>query len=240
MPAFVGLGAPYWDPDARGAIIGLTRGTRPAEIARATLDVDRLPGPRRRWRRWTPTVGRAAARSLRVDGGRPRTTCCCSSRRDLLGVPVERPVVAETTALGAAYLAGLAVGFWRDTAEVAANWALDRRFEPSMEADRRGRPRLAAGVERPRGWAGPDDLTGALGDASRRSSAIRARSAKISAVQVRRQSPRLRRGKAVIAITAIRRSSTTTRTPLTADARTREGSRGYREEFSFSCTTTRI
>jgi glycerol kinase len=155
VPAFVGLGAPHWDPHARGALLGLTRGTGLPEIARATIEsiayqvrdvldaMDADAGTR--------------LRALRVDGGAAVNDALLQFQADILDVPVERPVVAETTALGAAYLAGLAVGFWRDPADVAANWALDRRFEPSMDAVRR--ERLLRGwrraVERSLGWAEP-------------------------------------------------------------------------------------
>jgi glycerol kinase len=153
VPAFVGLGAPYWDPTARGTLVGLTRGTGLAEIARATLEsiafqvrdvLDAMDAD----------TGAPLA-ALRVDGGAAANDLLLQFQADLLDVPVERPVVAETTALGAAYLAGLAVGFWRDTADLEANWRLDRRFVPSMASDRRDR--LYAGwrraVERSRGWA---------------------------------------------------------------------------------------
>jgi len=153
VPAFVGLGAPYWDPTARGTLVGLTRGTGLAEIARATLEsiayqvrdvLDAMDAD----------TG-APLGALRVDGGAAANDLLLQFQADLLDVPVERPVVAETTALGAAYLAGLAVGFWRDTADLEANWRLDRRFTPSMAPDRRDR--LYAGwrraVDRSRGWA---------------------------------------------------------------------------------------
>lgn len=153
VPAFVGLGAPYWDPHARGLLIGMTRGTGLAEIARATLEsiayqvrdvADAMAADRG-----------AALEELRVDGGAAVNDLLLGFQADLLGVPVERPRVLETTAFGAACLAGLAVGFWRDLAEVEATWALDRRFEPSMPRERRAR--LYAGwgraVERSRGWA---------------------------------------------------------------------------------------
>ncbi len=156
VPAFVGLGAPHWDPDARGALLGLTRGTGLAEIARATIEsiayqvrdvldaMDADAGSR--------------LQALRVDGGAAVNDTLLQFQADILDVPVERPVVAETTALGAACLAGLAVGFWRDPADVAANWALDRRFEPAMDPARR--ERLLRGwrraVERSLGWARPD------------------------------------------------------------------------------------
>jgi glycerol kinase len=156
VPAFTGLGAPYWDPDARGAILGITRGTGLAEIARATLDgiahqvADVVEA-------MVADVGRPLA-GLRADGGAAANDGLMQLQADLLDLPVERPVVAETTALGAAYLAGLAVGFWRNVAELRANWALDRRFEPVMgEKERtRGRARWARAVDRAREWESVD------------------------------------------------------------------------------------
>ena len=155
VPAFTGLGAPYWDPNARGMIVGLTRGTGLAELARATLESIALQ---------VADVLEAMAadsgepvRALRVDGGAAANDLLLQLQADLLGIPVERPVVAETTALGAAYLAGLAVGHWDGLDDLAANWALDRRFEPSMSEDRR-RSMLHGwhrAVERSRGWVEP-------------------------------------------------------------------------------------
>ena len=135
VPAFTGLGAPYWDPDARGTIVGITRGTGRAEIARATLEsiafqvADVIEA-------MTADAG-AQLGVLRVDGGAAANDLLVQLQADLLGVAVERPVVGETTALGAAYLAGLAVGYWQTTEDIEANWALDRRFEPVMSDDRR-------------------------------------------------------------------------------------------------------
>ena len=152
VPAFVGLGAPYWDPYARGAILGLTRGTTTAHIARAAVDSmayqtrDVLDVMQRESGTRLP--------SLKVDGGAAANAQLLQFQADLLGVPVRRPVVAETTALGAAYLAGLAVGYWKDLDELRANWALDREFAPAItEATRhdlyRGWQRA---VERSRDW----------------------------------------------------------------------------------------
>ena len=156
VPAFTGLGAPHWDPRARGAIVGLTRGTGLPELARATLEAiafqvhDVLEA-------MAADAGEPSA-SLRVDGGAAASDLLLQLQADLLGVPVERPVVPETTALGAAYLAGLAVGYWLDPAEIEANWALDRRFEPQMPAERR--ERLLRGwrraVERSLDWVEAD------------------------------------------------------------------------------------
>jgi len=155
VPAFVGLGAPHWDPYARGTIVGLTRGSGLAEIARATLEsiafqvadvVDAMVAD-----------GTPRPTALRVDGGAAANDLLLQLQADVLDVPIERPAVLETTALGAAYLAGLAVGFWPDLASIEANWALDRRFEPAMAPSRR--ERLLEGwhraVERSKGWARP-------------------------------------------------------------------------------------
>lgn len=153
VPAFTGLGAPYWDPDARGAILGITRGTELGHIARATLEAiaDQVADVVRAMEADRGQLLKA----LRVDGGAARNDDLLQLQADLLDVAIERPVVAETTALGAAYLAGLALGYWSGTAEIAAKWALDRRFDPAMsETDRGARRRTwAKGVERVRGWA---------------------------------------------------------------------------------------
>jgi glycerol kinase len=152
VPAFTGLGAPWWDPDARGTITGITRGTTRAHIARATLEsiafqvADVLEA--------MASDAGAGLDVLRVDGGAAANDLLLQLQADLLGVPVERPVVGETTALGAAYLAGLAMGYWESRRAIEANWALDRRFEPSMSADRRASMRhdWRRAVERSRGW----------------------------------------------------------------------------------------
>jgi glycerol kinase len=135
VPAFVGLGAPHWDPYARGIIAGLTRSTSIAHIARAAVESmayqtrDVLDAMQK-------DAGLALA-ALKVDGGASANGALLQFQADLLGVPVRRPVVAETTALGAAYLAGLAVGYWQDTGDVTRNWALDREFVPALaEAER--------------------------------------------------------------------------------------------------------
>ena len=155
VPAFAGLGAPHWDPDARGLIIGLTRGTGLPEIARATLESiayqvhDVVE-------RWTPTG--APLSELRVDGGAARNDTLLQFQADLLGVTVERPRVTETTAWGAASLAGLAVGVWDGLEALAAIRQVDRRFEPSMTADRRAEKLRGwhRAVERAKGWARDD------------------------------------------------------------------------------------
>ena len=154
VPAFVGLGAPYWDPDARGTIVGLTRGSGAAELARATLEaiafqvrdvVEAMDGDLH-----SPLT------ELRVDGG-GAGDLVCQLIADQVGLPVERPVVRETTAFGAAALAGLAVGFWSDPGEIAAVRAVERRFEPAASAHRRDADyrEWRRAVDRSRGWASP-------------------------------------------------------------------------------------
>jgi glycerol kinase len=153
VPAFVGLGAPYWDMYARGLIIGITRGTERKHIARATLEAiayltrDVLEA-------MISDTGKSIPR-LKVDGGAAKSDFLMQFQADITGIEVWRPKVFETTSLGAAYLAGLAVGFWRDLEEIRANWALDRIFKPSMDPERR--ERLYAGwraaVKRALGWA---------------------------------------------------------------------------------------
>jgi glycerol kinase len=135
VPAFTGLGAPYWDPEARGAILGLTRDMGVAEIARAALDAvcfqtrDLLEAMAKDMKR----SGLKAPKALKVDGGMVRSDWFCQRLADLTGLPVDRPQVTETTALGAAYLAGLAAGLFKDTKDIAARWALERRFKPEMK-----------------------------------------------------------------------------------------------------------
>jgi glycerol kinase len=153
VPAFVGLGAPHWDPYARGAIFGLTRGTTAAHLARAAVESMAFQ---------TCDVLQAMQKDsgmqlseLKVDGGASVNRALMQFQADLLDVTVRRPVVAETTALGAAYLAGLAVGYWHDLTDIADNWALDGQYEPSMPTARRdaliGRWREA--VQRAKNWA---------------------------------------------------------------------------------------
>ena len=152
VPAFVGLGAPYWDPYARGTIVGLTRGSEVAHIARATLE-SMCYQTRDVLEAMTADSG-VHVKTLRVDGGAVVNNLLMQFQADILGVPVQRPKVAETTALGAAYLAGLATGFWGSEKEVAEHWAIDRTFEPAMSAS--DRERLYAGwkraVERSMHW----------------------------------------------------------------------------------------
>ncbi len=152
VPAFAGLGAPHWDQSARGAIVGLTRGSTRAHIARAALEsiayqsADLLAA-------MTADSG-IALKELRVDGGATVNNLLMQFQADLLGVPVVRPVVTETTALGAAYLAGLAVGFWRDVAEIAALWRKERIFTPAPAANLEARIKdWQRAVERSRHWA---------------------------------------------------------------------------------------
>jgi len=139
VPAFTGLGAPYWDPRARGAILGLTRDTGAAEIARAALDAVCY-----QTRDLLEAMGRDMAdsglpppRALKVDGGMVKNDWFCQRLADLTGLPVERPQVTETTALGAAYLAAIGAGLFRDFADISKAWALDRRFEPVLPASSR-------------------------------------------------------------------------------------------------------
>jgi glycerol kinase len=133
VPAFTGLGTPHWDAYARGTMVGLSRGTTKAHIARAALEAIAFQSAE-----VLMAMQRDAGQplvELRVDGGATANDLLMQFQADLLGVPVVRPQVTETTALGAAYLAGLAVGFWGSTDEVAANWQIDRRFEPAMPRD---------------------------------------------------------------------------------------------------------
>jgi glycerol kinase len=155
VPAFVGLGAPYWDPDARGAIFGLTRGSGTAAIARATLD-SIAHQVRDVVEAMDADLG-SPLRGLRVDGG-GAGDLVCGLIADQLGRSIERPVVRETTAFGAAALAGLAIGFWESPAELAALRRVERRFEPSAEEPVREAARRAwrRAVERTRGWAASD------------------------------------------------------------------------------------
>jgi glycerol kinase len=153
VPAFAGLGAPHWDAYARGSMFGLTRGSTGAHIARAALEsiayqsADVLAAMER-------DAGITLA-ELRVDGGATANNLLMQFQADLLGVPVVRPKVLETTALGAGYLAGLAVGYWRDAADVGANWQNDRHFEPAMSRERVGELRAGwdKAVARAKAWA---------------------------------------------------------------------------------------
>jgi glycerol kinase len=155
VPAFAGLGTPDWDGYARGALVGLTRGTTRAHIARAALEAIALQS--------ADVFGamtrdaRIPLQELRVDGGASRNNLLMQMQADFLGVPVVRPQVTETTALGAAYLAGLATGFWSGGDEIAAQWRADRRFEPRLAEPARAAKlaRWREAVERAKGWARP-------------------------------------------------------------------------------------
>ncbi|WP_196600928.1 glycerol kinase GlpK [Pectinatus frisingensis] len=135
VPAFVGLGAPYWDMKARGAIFGITRGTSKNHIIRATLDS--LAYQTKDVLDAMQADSGIKLNALKVDGGAVANNLMMQFQSDLLGVPVDQPKVVETTALGASYLAGLAVGFWKNKEELVKNWQLDRRFEPDMSEDTR-------------------------------------------------------------------------------------------------------
>ena len=148
VPALTGLGAPDWDPRARGLIVGITRGTTRAHIVRATLEaiafevrdvIDTMP----------------ELKSLAVDGGASANNLLCQIQADQLGVPVERPQIVETTALGAAFVAGLGTGVWQSTEDLQETWALDRRFEPvpDREIPDAAHVRWRSAVERSKGWA---------------------------------------------------------------------------------------
>jgi glycerol kinase len=151
VPALTGLGAPHWDPHARGTIVGITRGTTRAHLVRATLEaiafevrdvVDTLPSE-------------TALTSLTVDGGASANNLLCQIQADQLGVAVERPEVVDTTALGAAFLAGLGTGVWKSTDDLRETWSLDRRFEPSGDraAADAAHARWRDAVERSKSWA---------------------------------------------------------------------------------------
>ena len=153
VPAFTGLGTPYWDPHARGTILGLTLGSTKAHVVRATLDAIAL-----QTRDVVQTMqgdSGVALSELRADGGAVTNGLLMQTQADLLGIPVVVPAVTETTALGAAYLAGLGVGFWPDSATVAAQWQVAARYEPQISTDER-ESRYAAwqrAVSRARDWA---------------------------------------------------------------------------------------
>lgn len=155
VPAFVGLGAPYWDAYARGTIFGLTRGTTSGHLARAALESmafqtrDLIEAMQR--------DSGVALSMLKVDGGASVNDALMQFQADMLGVAVQRPSVAETTALGAAYLAGLAVGYWDDTSDVTKNWAIDREFQPAMQESERNQRygRWKAAVSRTLDWEHP-------------------------------------------------------------------------------------
>ncbi len=135
VPAFVGLGTPYWDSDVRGAMFGVTRGTTKEHFVRATLES--LAYQTRDVLSAMEADSNISVKTLRADGGAVKNNFLMQFQGDILNVPVQRPVINETTALGAAYLAGLAVGFWKDQAEIAEQWKLEKSFEPAMEEEKR-------------------------------------------------------------------------------------------------------
>lgn len=142
VPAFTGLGAPYWDQYARGTIVGITRGVNKYHIIRATLDsiayqVHDVLGAMR-------ADSGISLSSLKVDGGASANDFLMQTQADIINAPVNRPVCVETTAMGAAYLAGLAVGYWKDKDDVRRNWSIDRTFMPAIDDTERGK--------RIRGW----------------------------------------------------------------------------------------
>lgn len=153
VPAFAGLGAPHWDPYARGTLVGMTRGSNKAHIARAALES--IAYQTRDVLTAMEADSGIQLTELRVDGGASMNDLLMQFQADLLGVPVVRSAVSETTALGAAYLAGLAVGYWSHQDEIADNWREAKRFEPAMDAETR--EKLVRGwekaVQASRGWA---------------------------------------------------------------------------------------
>ncbi|MEU4236264.1 glycerol kinase GlpK [Actinoplanes sp. NPDC026619] len=152
VPAFSGLFAPYWRPDARAAIVGLSRYHTAAHITRAALEA--ICYQTRDVVQAMAADSGTALDCLKVDGGVTANALCMQLQADILGVPVSRPAVAETTALGAAYAAGLAVGFWTSPDELRANWREDRRWQPSWSAERRdeGTTRWRAAIDRTLDW----------------------------------------------------------------------------------------
>ncbi len=152
VPALTGLGAPHWDPHARGTILGLTRGTTRAHLVRATLEaitfevrdvIDTMP---------------TRLTSMMVDGGAAANDLLCQLQADLLGLPVQRPEIVETTALGAAFMAGLGTGVWDSTDDLRETWRLDREFAPDRSEEAKERTEAAyalwsKGVERAKSWA---------------------------------------------------------------------------------------
>lgn len=153
VPAFVGLGTPHWDPYARGTIIGLERGTTGGHIAHATLQS--MAYQSRDLVEAMERDAKTKLKQLRVDGGATANNKLMQFQADILGARAQRPVVKETTALGAAYLAGLATGFWKNQSDVTKNWALDREFKPKMKASQRKElyTKWLDAVERAKGWA---------------------------------------------------------------------------------------
>jgi glycerol kinase len=153
VPAFTGLGSPWWDPHARGTVVGITRGTTRGHLARAVLDAISLQT--RDVVDAMTAVSGLPIPSLKADGGAAANDLLLQLQADDLQVPVSRPVIQETTALGAAYLAGLAEGVWGSPADITTNWRLDATFEPRAEAAAADARHAAwtRAVERSRGWA---------------------------------------------------------------------------------------
>jgi len=151
VPAFVGLGAPHWDPYARGTIIGLTRGTGRAQLVRAAVEA--MAYQTRDVIEAMEEDSGSSFQELRVDGGAVVMDVLCQFQADLLGIPVRRPRLTETTSLGAAYLAGLGAGVWSDS-DLKGLWKLDREFTPAMSRDQALslQHRWRQAVERSRGW----------------------------------------------------------------------------------------
>jgi glycerol kinase len=153
VPAFAGLGAPHWDQYARGALVGMTRGTSRAHIARAALEgialqaADVLEAMQ--------SDSGLALSQLRVDGGASANNLLMQIQADVLGIRVVRPKNAESTAMGAAYLAGLAVGYWSDVESIGRQWQIDRIFDPEMESSERARVRSVwhRALDRSRDWS---------------------------------------------------------------------------------------
>ena len=150
MPALTGLGAPDWDPYARGTILGITRGTTAAHLTRATLEA--ITYEVRDVASLIVREAELSLTSLRVDGGASANDLLCQLQADQLQTPVSRPKVVETTALGAAFLAGLGSGVWADADELRHTWRLDAAFRP-RPIDESGYQRWRRGVERAKGWA---------------------------------------------------------------------------------------
>jgi len=156
VPAFTGLGAPHWDAHARGAIIGITRGTKAGHLARAALEsiahqtADLMDAMQQ--------DSGIPIDTLRVDGGAARNDTLLQFQADLLGIPVVRPAITETTSLGAAFLAGLAVGFWKNTEEIQTQWKVDKEFQPRMPAEEveHLRNRWHNALGRSRNWSEPE------------------------------------------------------------------------------------
>ncbi len=195
VPALTGLGAPHWDPHARGMIIGLTRGTTRAHIVRATLEAIAFEV------RDVLETMPAKLSSLRVDGGASANDLLCQIQADQIGVPVERPRLVETTALGAAFLAGLGTGVWDSTDQLRETWQLDRSFTPSddRETADAAHARWIDAVQRSKGWAeaassaAPAPSRRRPGPGSRRAARRRPRSGRPRRRRARRRSPRTSR-----------------------------------------------